>query len=87
MDEYIIDVIIDGKPETLKTYTSSLTQALDVMVSLDTVVNIKKIIRTKDNKEWVFKTGKLENLRELRKLITNKTELDKLLVETELDNL
>lgn len=75
MDEYIIDVIIDDKPEQLKSYSDSLFAAIDNMVSFDSVKSIVKIFRIKDGKEWNFNNGALERLKELRNEIVNEADL------------
>ena len=66
MDEYIVDVVIDGKDDKLKTYCSSIYSAVDTMIGMDMVEEIKSITRTKDDKSWDIKNMNIVRLRELR---------------------
>ncbi len=81
MDEYNLEVIIDGHKEKIKTYTSSIEHAVDVMVSLKEVVSILTIVRTKDNKTWKFDKGELDYLREMRGLIDSEAAIKNSLKE------
>lgn len=78
MDEYIVDVVIDNKPQQLKTYSASNVEALDSMISFTDVSKIIRITRTEDQKSWDFNNDDLEKLRELRGLISD----DKLILQT-----
>ena len=84
MDEYTLDVIIDGHEEKIKTYTSSIENAVDAMVSLASVVKILAITRTKDNKKWKFDSGELAYLRKMRWFIDSESAIQDSLVEKEL---
>tara|TARA_R100000742_G_C4210122_1_gene36745 strand:- start:216 stop:482 length:267 start_codon:yes stop_codon:yes gene_type:complete len=66
MDEYIIDVVINGKNDKLKTYCSSIYSAIDTMIGIDMVEGIKNVTRTKDNKSWDINDMNIIELRELR---------------------
>lgn len=66
MDEYIVDVVIDGKDDKLKTYCSSIYSAIDTMISIDMVEEIKSVTRTKDDKSWDIDNMNIVRLRELR---------------------
>lgn len=66
MDEYIVDVVIDGKDDKLKTYCSSIYSAVDTMIGMDMVEEIKSITRTKDDKSWDIENMNIVRLRELR---------------------
>jgi hypothetical protein len=66
LDEYIVDVVIDGKDDKLKTYCSSIYAAIDTMISIDMVEEIKNVTRTKDNKFWQVNMKSTTKLRELR---------------------
>ena len=59
MDEYIVDVVIDGKDDKLKTYCSSIYSAVDTMIGMDMVEEIKSITRTKDDN---IETKKIDEL-------------------------
>ena len=69
MDEYLIDVEFDGVAEQIKTYASSVFEAMDSMVTLKGVEEVFSILRTKDNKSWTVEELNLTKLRELRELI------------------
>ena len=66
MDEYIVDVVIDGKDDKLKTYCSSIYSAVDTMIGMDMVEEIKTVTRTKDDKSWDIENMNIVRLRELR---------------------
>ena len=55
MDEYVIDVIINGQSDSLKTWCSSVYSAVDSMVGIDMIEDIKTITRTLDGKVWDVK--------------------------------
>ena len=69
MDEYIVDVVIDGKDDKLKTYCSSIYSAVDTMIGMDMVEEIKSVTRTKDDKSWDIENMNIVRLRELRSYI------------------
>lgn len=69
MDEYIIDVVINGKDDKLKTYCSSIYSAVDTMIGMDMVEEIKSVTRTKDDKFWEVNMKSTTRLRELRSYI------------------
>jgi len=66
MDEYIIDVVINGKDDKLKTYCSSIYSAIDTMIGIDMIDEIKSVTRTVDNKSWDIENMNIVKLRELR---------------------
>jgi hypothetical protein len=70
LDEYIVDVVIDGKDDKLKTYCSSIYSAIDTMISIDMVEEIKSITRIKDDKSWDIDNMNIVKLRELRGYIS-----------------
>ena len=69
MDEYIVDVVINGKDDKLKTYCSSIYSAIDTMIGIDMVEEIKSVTRTKDDKSWEVNMKSTTRLRELRSYI------------------
>ena len=71
MEEYLVDVLFDGKKEQLKTFSASPLEALDSMINLSSVEAIYKITRQTDKKNWSFDNKHLTRLRELRGLINN----------------
>ena len=77
MEEYLIDVIFDGKKEQLKTYSASPLEALDSMINFDEVSAINKITRVTDKKSWSFDNDQLLGLRELRGEISNEGDIMK----------
>ena len=77
MEEYLINVIFDGKKEQLKTYSASPLEALDSMINFDEVSAINKITRVIDKKNWLFNNEQLSGLRELRSLINNEGDIMK----------
>ena len=77
MEEYIVDVIFDGKKEQLKTYSASPLEALDSMISFDEVSAINSITRLIDKKNWSFDNEQLTWLRELRDQINNEGDIMK----------
>jgi hypothetical protein len=66
MDEYVIDVVINGKNDKLKTYCGSIYSAIDTMIGIDMIDEIKTVTRTKDDKAWDIENMNIEKLRELR---------------------
>ena len=77
MEEYIVDVIFDGKKEQLETYSASPLEALDSMISFDQVSAINNITRLTDKKNWSFDNEQLIELRELRDEINNDGDIMK----------
>lgn len=77
MEEYIVDVIFDGKKEQLKTYSASPLEALDSMISFDEVSAVNKITRLTDKKNWSFDNEQLLGLRDLRDQINNEGDIMK----------
>ena len=75
MEEYLVDVIFDGKKEQLKTYSASPLEALDSMINFDEVSAINKITRVTDKKNWSFNNERLSELRELRSEINNEGDI------------
>ena len=77
MEEYLVDVIFDGKKEQLKTYSASPLEALDSMINFNEVSAINKITRVTDKKNWSFNNEHLLELRELRGEINNEGDIMK----------
>ena len=77
MEEYIVDVIFDGKKEQLKTYSASPMEVVDSMISFDEVSAINNITRLTDKKNWSFDNKNLIGLRELRDEINNEGDIMK----------
>lgn len=67
MDEYIINVVVDGKQDKLKTFCNTIYSAIDSMIGLDFVDEIISITRVSDNKTWdIEEDFDIEYLRSLR---------------------
>jgi len=66
MDEYVIDVVINGAPDKLKTYCSSIYSAIDSMLGIEMVEEILSVKRTIDNKIWDIKDMDVAYLRQLK---------------------
>ena len=75
MDEYTIEVIIEGYQETIKSYSNSVYHVVDAMVNLSTVVSVSKITREKDQRVWDFNGDSLEPLRKLRSEAGNESRI------------
>tara|TARA_B110000967_G_C18656045_1_gene445810 strand:+ start:162 stop:413 length:252 start_codon:yes stop_codon:yes gene_type:complete len=77
VEEYLVDVIFDGKKEQLKTYSASPLEALDSMIGFEEVSAINNITRLTDKKNWSFDNEQLTGLRELRDEINNEGDIMK----------
>tara|TARA_R110000823_G_C15804457_1_gene487550 strand:- start:431 stop:703 length:273 start_codon:yes stop_codon:yes gene_type:complete len=66
MDEYEIDVVINGAPDKLKTYCGSIYSAIDSMLGIEMVEEIISVKRTIDNKLWDIKDMDVSYLRQLK---------------------
>lgn len=67
MDEYIIDVVVEGKQDKLKTFCNTIYSAIDSMIGLDFVDEIISVTRVSDNKTWdIEEDFDIEYLRSLR---------------------
>jgi hypothetical protein len=75
VEEYLVDVIFDGKKEQLKTYSASPLEALDSKINFDEVSAINKITRVTDKKNWSFDNDQLLGLRELRGEVNNEGDI------------
>ena len=64
MDEFSLDVIIDGHEENILTYATSLHMIIESLLNIEAISYVSKVVRTKDNKEWLLLEGDLIELRE-----------------------
>lgn len=64
MDEFTLDVIIDGHEEKILTYATSLYMIIETLIDIEAVSYLSKVVRTRDNKEWLLEKGNLIELRE-----------------------
>lgn len=68
MDEYIIDVVIEGKADKLKTFCGSIYSAIDSMIGIEMVEEIQSVTRTIDGRVWdIADNMDVNYLRSLRK--------------------
>jgi hypothetical protein len=82
MDEYIIDVLNDGEKQQLKTYATTVYQALDSMLSFQGISKIYTIVRSKDKESWNVTNSNLKYLREMREIINDEKLIQDLLKDT-----
>jgi len=82
MDEYIIDVLNDGEKQQLKTYATTVYQALDSMLSFQGISKIYKIVRSKDKESWNVTNSNLKYLREMREIINDEKLIQDVLKDT-----
>jgi len=76
MDEYEIDVVINGAPDKLKTYCSSIYSAIDSMLGIEMVEEILSVKRTIDNKIWDIKDMDVAYLRQLKEKMDDNLLVD-----------
>ena len=76
MDEYVIDVVINGAPDKLKTYCSSIYSAIDSMLGIEMVEEILSVKRTIDNKIWDIKDMDVAYLRQLKEKMDDNLLVD-----------
>ena len=62
---YLVKVIINGKPEELKNFGTSEIEVVDNMVDIPIVEEIVEILELETGKEWTG-NGSLENLRKIK---------------------
>ena len=66
MDEYLVDVLIDGDRETLKSFGNSIYAIIDSMITLESVEDVFFVTRTKDSQTWDVENIDLVRLRAMR---------------------
>jgi len=66
MDEYLVDVLIDGDRETLKSFGNSIYAIIDSMITLESVEDVFFVTRTKDSQTWDVENIDLVRLRTMR---------------------
>ena len=66
MDEYLVEVLMDNKQETLKTFANSIYSVIDSMISFESVQDIFKVTRTSCNTSWDIINMDVDYLRGLR---------------------
>lgn len=66
MDEYLVEVLIDDEPETLKTFANSIYSVIDSMISFEGVQDIFKVTNTSNDTIWSVEEMDVNYLRKLR---------------------
>lgn len=66
MDEYLVEVLIDDEPETLKTFANSIYSVIDSMISFEGVQDIFKVTNTSNDTIWNVEEMDVNYLRKLR---------------------
>jgi|TARA_R110002012_G_scaffold302701_1_gene504046 hypothetical protein len=84
MDEYVVDVLIDGHKETLKSFGNSIYSIIDSMITLESVEDVFLVTRTNDNQTWDVENIDLVRLRAMRKEIDPNALADSLHSLTEI---
>jgi len=84
MDEYVVDVLIDGHKETLKSFGNSIYSIIDSMITLESVEDVFLVTRTNDNQTWDVENIDLVRLRAMRKAIDPNALADSLHSLTEI---
>jgi hypothetical protein len=84
MDEYVVDVLIDGHKETLKSFGNSIYSIIDSMITLESVEDVFLVTRTNDNQTWDVENIDLVRLRAMRKDIDPNALADSLHSITEI---
>ena len=84
MDEYVVDVLIDGHKETLKSFGNSIYSIIDSMITLESVEDVFLVTRTNDNQTWDVENIDLIRLRAMRKEIDPNALADSLHSITEI---
>ena len=84
MDEYVVDVLIDGHKETLKSFGNSIYSIIDSMITLESVEDVFLVTRTNDNQTWDVENIDHVRLRAMRKDIDPNALADSLHSITEI---
>jgi len=66
VDEYLVEVLIDNREETLKTWAYSIYAVIDSMITFESVQDIFKVTNTSCDKTWDVEGMDIEYLRSLR---------------------
>ena len=67
LEEFLVDVLIDGHKEQLKVFSDSLVSTIDTIVSFESVEELLSIKRERDQRSWNFEKNK-EGFNRLRKI-------------------
>ena len=66
MDEYLVEVLIDDEPETLKTFANSIYSVIDSMITFEGVQDLFKVTNTSNDTTWNVEEMDVNYLRKLR---------------------
>tara|TARA_R110002167_G_scaffold6539_1_gene30318 strand:- start:98 stop:367 length:270 start_codon:yes stop_codon:yes gene_type:complete len=84
-EEYVVSVIDrDNESYNIKTFANNLKEAIDNIVCMPSIVYILSVDIKEINYSWKPKSKlELDDLREIRKEITNEKELSRVLSNNE----
>jgi len=84
-EEYVVSVIDrDNESYNIKTFANNLKEAIDNIVCMPSIVYILNVEIKEINYSWKPKSKlELDDLREIRKEITNEKELSRVLSNNE----
>jgi len=74
MEEYLLEVEIDGNKDTIKTFARSVEYAVDNIVKLDSVDRLFNIINLDTQESWEFNED-IKVLRDLRNKMPSNIEM------------
>ena len=74
MEEYLLEVEIDGKKDAIKTFARSVEYAVDNIVKMESVDRLFNIINLDTQESWEFNED-IKMLRELRNQMPNNVEM------------
>jgi len=74
MEEYLLEVEIDGSKDTIKTFARSVEYAVDNIVKLDSVDRLFNIINLDTQESWEFNED-IKVLRDLRNKMPSNVEM------------
>ena len=74
MEEYLLEVEIDGTKDTIKTFARSVEYAVDNIVKLNSVDRLFNIINLNTQESWEFNED-IKELRSIRNMLPNNIEM------------
>ena len=74
MEEYLLEVEIDGNKDTIKTFARSVEYAVDNIVKLNSVDRLFNIINLDTQESWEFNED-IKVLRDLRNKMPSNIEM------------
>ena len=80
LDEFLVDVILDGHKEQLKVFSDSLTSTIDTIVSFRAVEELLDIKRERDQRSWSFRDKEgFNRLKKIRNEINSEVAIREVL--------